>query len=153
VQWRQRRETVDLVDHVVVDQGRLGELRATVDHPVADRVDAIEPPRKLGYRIRLAVPLLVHRLVEDPVVRADQLQLDARRACVDDQHFHLVIEPAPLPTVKDGQTSPVLRGECHGPTRHAGTRKLVEIAGFGRAADTDVVSGRFPRVVMRLDLR
>src|SRR5690242_17428961 len=70
VQWRQRRETVDLVDHVVVDQGRLGELRATVDHTVADRVDAIEPPRKLSYRIRLAVPLLVHRLVEDPVVRA-----------------------------------------------------------------------------------
>jgi hypothetical protein len=34
-----------------------------------------------------------------------------------------------------------------------GTRKLFEEAGFTKAADTDSVSGGFPRVVMRLDLR
>jgi GNAT superfamily N-acetyltransferase len=35
---------------------------------------------------------------------------------------------------------------------YVGTRKLFEDAGFGKAADTDSVSGGFPRVVMRLDL-
>jgi hypothetical protein len=34
-----------------------------------------------------------------------------------------------------------------------GTRKLFEDAGFTKAADTDSVSGGFPRVVMWLDLR
>jgi GNAT superfamily N-acetyltransferase len=36
---------------------------------------------------------------------------------------------------------------------YVGTRKLFEDAGFARAADTRSVSGGFPRVVMRLDLR
>jgi len=36
---------------------------------------------------------------------------------------------------------------------YVGTRKLFEDAGFTKAADTDSVSGGFPRVVMRLDLR
>jgi len=36
---------------------------------------------------------------------------------------------------------------------YVGTRKLFEDAGFVKAADTDAVSGGFPRVVMRLDLR
>jgi GNAT superfamily N-acetyltransferase len=36
---------------------------------------------------------------------------------------------------------------------YVGTRKLFENAGFIKAADTDSVSGGFPRVVMRLDLR
>ena len=37
---------------------------------------------------------------------------------------------------------------------HAGTRKLFEEQpGFTKAADTTSVSGGFPRVVMRLDLR
>jgi GNAT superfamily N-acetyltransferase len=36
---------------------------------------------------------------------------------------------------------------------YVGTRKLFEEAGFIKAADTDSVSGGFPRVVMRLDLR
>jgi GNAT superfamily N-acetyltransferase len=36
---------------------------------------------------------------------------------------------------------------------YVGTRKLFEDAGFIKAADTDSVSGGFPRVVMRLDLR
>jgi GNAT superfamily N-acetyltransferase len=36
---------------------------------------------------------------------------------------------------------------------YVGTRKLFEDAGFTKAADTDAVSGGFPRVVMRLDLR
>jgi GNAT superfamily N-acetyltransferase len=36
---------------------------------------------------------------------------------------------------------------------YVGTRKLFEDAGFSKAADTDSVSGGFPRVVMRLDLR
>lgn len=35
---------------------------------------------------------------------------------------------------------------------YVGTRALFERAGFTRAADTDAVSGGFPRVVMRLDL-
>ena len=35
---------------------------------------------------------------------------------------------------------------------YVGTRKLFEAAGFTKAADTDAVSGGFPRVVMRLDL-
>jgi GNAT superfamily N-acetyltransferase len=35
---------------------------------------------------------------------------------------------------------------------YVGTRKLFERAGFAKAADTDSVSGGFPRVVMRLDL-
>ena len=35
---------------------------------------------------------------------------------------------------------------------YVGTRKLFEAAGFAKAADTDAVSGGFPRVVMRLDL-
>ena len=34
---------------------------------------------------------------------------------------------------------------------YVGTRKLFEAAGFTLAADTDAVSGGFPRVVMRLD--
>lgn len=36
---------------------------------------------------------------------------------------------------------------------YVGTRKLFEDAGFSKAADTKAVSGGFPRVVMRLDLR
>ena len=36
---------------------------------------------------------------------------------------------------------------------YVGTRKLFERAGFTKAADTDAVSGGFPRVLMRLDLR
>ena len=36
---------------------------------------------------------------------------------------------------------------------YVGTRKLFEDAGFTKAADTTSVSGGFPRVVMRLDLR
>ena len=36
---------------------------------------------------------------------------------------------------------------------YVGTRKLFEDAGFTKAADTHSVSGGFPRVVMRLDLR
>jgi GNAT superfamily N-acetyltransferase len=36
---------------------------------------------------------------------------------------------------------------------YVGTRKLFEEAGFTKAADTSAVSGGFPRVVMRLDLR
>jgi GNAT superfamily N-acetyltransferase len=36
---------------------------------------------------------------------------------------------------------------------YVGTRKLFEDAGFTKAADTNAVSGGFPRVVMRLDLR
>jgi GNAT superfamily N-acetyltransferase len=36
---------------------------------------------------------------------------------------------------------------------YVGTRGLFEAAGFTKAADTDSVSGGFPRVVMRLDLR
>jgi ribosomal protein S18 acetylase RimI-like enzyme len=36
---------------------------------------------------------------------------------------------------------------------YVGTRKLFEDAGFTKAADTKAVSGGFPRVVMRLDLR
>ena len=36
---------------------------------------------------------------------------------------------------------------------YVGTRKLFEAAGFTKAADTRSVSGGFPRVVMRLDLR
>jgi hypothetical protein len=35
---------------------------------------------------------------------------------------------------------------------YVGTRKLFEAAGFAKAADTDAVSGGFPRIVMRLDL-
>ena len=35
---------------------------------------------------------------------------------------------------------------------YVGTRKLFEDAGFAKAADTNSVSGGFPRVVMRLDL-
>jgi GNAT superfamily N-acetyltransferase len=36
---------------------------------------------------------------------------------------------------------------------YVGTRGLFEQAGFTKAADTDSVSGGFPRVLMRLDLR
>ena len=36
---------------------------------------------------------------------------------------------------------------------YVGTRTLFEGAGFTKAADTDAVSGGFPRVLMRLDLR
>jgi GNAT superfamily N-acetyltransferase len=36
---------------------------------------------------------------------------------------------------------------------YVGTRKLFEDAGFTKAADTTSVSGGFPRVLMRLDLR
>jgi len=36
---------------------------------------------------------------------------------------------------------------------YVGTRKLCEDAGFIKAADTNAVSGGFPRVLMRLDLR
>jgi len=36
---------------------------------------------------------------------------------------------------------------------YVGTRKLFEDAGFTKAADTTSVSGGFPRMVMRLDLR
>ncbi|MGH3459993.1 MAG: GNAT family N-acetyltransferase [Kribbellaceae bacterium] len=36
---------------------------------------------------------------------------------------------------------------------YVGTRALFEAAGFTKAADTDSVSGGFPRVLMRLDLR
>jgi GNAT superfamily N-acetyltransferase len=36
---------------------------------------------------------------------------------------------------------------------YVGTRALFEAAGFTHAADTEAVSGGFPRVVMRLDLR
>ncbi|MGH3459166.1 N-acetyltransferase family protein [Aeromicrobium sp.] len=36
---------------------------------------------------------------------------------------------------------------------YVGTRSLFEQAGFTKAADTDSVSGGFPRVIMRLDLR
>jgi GNAT superfamily N-acetyltransferase len=35
---------------------------------------------------------------------------------------------------------------------YVGTRKLFEDSGFTKAADTDSVSGGFPRVLMRLDL-
>ena len=36
---------------------------------------------------------------------------------------------------------------------YVGTRSVFERAGFTKAADTDAVSGGFPRVLMRLDLR
>ncbi len=36
---------------------------------------------------------------------------------------------------------------------YVGTRKLFEQAGFTKAANTDSVSGGFPRVIMRADLR
>jgi GNAT superfamily N-acetyltransferase len=36
---------------------------------------------------------------------------------------------------------------------YVGTRAVFERAGFVKAADTDAVSGGFPRVIMRLDLR
>ena len=36
---------------------------------------------------------------------------------------------------------------------YVGTRALFERAGFTKAADTDSVSGGFPRVIMRTDLR
>jgi len=36
---------------------------------------------------------------------------------------------------------------------YVGTRQVFESAGFSKAADTDAVSGGFPRVLMRLDLR
>ena len=36
---------------------------------------------------------------------------------------------------------------------YVGTRALFERAGFTKAADTDSVSGGFPRVIMRADLR
>lgn len=36
---------------------------------------------------------------------------------------------------------------------YVGTRSLFEAGGFTKAADTDAVSGGFPRVLMRLDLR
>ena len=36
---------------------------------------------------------------------------------------------------------------------YVGTRGLFERAGFTKAADTDSISGGFPRVLMRLDLR
>ena len=36
---------------------------------------------------------------------------------------------------------------------YVGTRRLFEAAGFTKVADTDAVSGGFPRVLMRLDLR
>ncbi len=36
---------------------------------------------------------------------------------------------------------------------YVGTRRVFEQAGFTKAADTTAVSGGFPRVVMRLDLR
>jgi hypothetical protein len=36
---------------------------------------------------------------------------------------------------------------------YVGTRKLFEDSGFVKAADTGSVSGGFPRVLMRLDLR
>ena len=36
---------------------------------------------------------------------------------------------------------------------YVGTRALFERAGFTKASETDAVSGGFPRVVMRLDLR
>jgi hypothetical protein len=35
---------------------------------------------------------------------------------------------------------------------YVGTRGLFERTGFTKAADTESVSGGFPRVVMRLDL-
>jgi hypothetical protein len=36
---------------------------------------------------------------------------------------------------------------------YVGTRTLFERCGFSKAADTDAVSGGFPRVVMRRHLR
>ncbi len=36
---------------------------------------------------------------------------------------------------------------------YVGTRTLFERAGFTKAAGTDSVSGGFPRVIMRADLR
>jgi GNAT superfamily N-acetyltransferase len=46
------------------------------------------------------------------------------------------------------------RGKKVDPTMaYVGTRKLFEDAGFTMAASTTSVSGGFPRVVMRLDLR
>lgn len=36
---------------------------------------------------------------------------------------------------------------------YVGTRSLFEGVGFTKATDTDSVSGGFPRVIMRLDLR
>jgi GNAT superfamily N-acetyltransferase len=36
---------------------------------------------------------------------------------------------------------------------YVGTRSMFERAGFTKAADTDAVSARLPRVLMRLDLR
>jgi GNAT superfamily N-acetyltransferase len=59
------------------------------------------------------------------------------------------------------QRAPALEGypvDNHGrkvdPTMaYVGTRALFESAGFTKAADTTSVSGGFPRVVMRMDLR
>jgi len=34
---------------------------------------------------------------------------------------------------------------------YVGTRQVFERAGFRKAADTDAISGGFPRVLMRLD--
>ncbi|MEQ4207954.1 GNAT family N-acetyltransferase [Actinopolymorpha sp. B9G3] len=46
------------------------------------------------------------------------------------------------------------KGEKVDPTMaYVGTRVLFERAGFSKAADTNSVSGGFPRVLMRLDLR
>ena len=36
---------------------------------------------------------------------------------------------------------------------YVGTRRMFEAAGSGKVADTDAVSGGFPRVLMRLHLR
>lgn len=38
-------------------------------------------------------------------------------------------------------------------TAYVGIRKVFEDAGFAKAADNTTVSGGFPRVLMRLDLR
>jgi GNAT superfamily N-acetyltransferase len=45
------------------------------------------------------------------------------------------------------------RGKVDLTMAYVGTRKLFEDAGFTKAADTRAVSGGFPRVLMRLDLR
>jgi len=86
VQRRQRAQRRQLVEQVVVDDGRPVPAGPAVDDPVADRVDRTGPGEQLAHGAGLprTVPPLEPQLL-GPVLLVHHGQLEAARPGVDDQ--------------------------------------------------------------------
>ena len=94
VQRRQVGDRVEVVDHLVVEPDRLAEPRATVHHPVPDRVEAgplrasrVGQERAQRIEVTGTVPPL-DGVRGDHALVVEHAQLEAARSGVDDQDAH-----------------------------------------------------------------